>query len=205
MLQTLLSFFVAAATLPLVSPAQLQPGASYTWRYYEADGTPYSTERYDFTAAAGPIVTFVMSSRMDHKGETAFRPSHKIVVDLRKCERAHRDPRVKANFLVNQYPVLADGTFATEPFFQAATAFEEKFNCNAWAQKNGRYETLFASAATPWGEAALFQQKRQPADQLVSWYFRDHPALKGVAYKKDFRAGSDRSFQMRLEAFSPAQ
>lgn len=195
LLSWLISIALPAA-LPLVQPAQLAPGAHYTWTYFK-NGAPYSTERYEFEAVKGTRYVFVMRSRIDAEGETELRPTHRVTVDYARCLEAHRDPRTKHNFLIEMQSLGSPGSPA---YFQAATAFEEKFNCHGIAREGfpSPYQTVFAELATPFGQSTLFQQKRNPADQLLAFYFLDHPALAGVAYRKEFRDGSQEPYEMRL-------
>lgn len=199
-----LSLFSLAppAPLPIAVPEQLQPGASYTWTYFR-DGQPYSTERYDFLEANGTELTFTLSSRLTFAGQNEFHLTHKVIVDYARCLAAHRDPRQKHAFLVKMFAVDANGEFPTTPYLNEATAFEEKFNCHGWVRTGfpSLYETKFVQAETLVGPAQLFQQHRQPADQLTAFYFLDHPALAGVAAQKTFRAGDPVPYEMRLVAW----
>lgn len=205
LLHLIFSFFCAIsapAAMPIISIGQLTAGSSFTWRYFDASqkGQAYSTERYEVLAQKNFLVTILMSTRLDHRGETSFRPTHKFVVDYRKCVAAHRDPRQKMNFLIDLYPALPGGSFTSRPVLTPALAFEEKFNCNP-LEGHGRpspYQTILVTEETEFGADTLFQQKRLPGDQITGFYFFSEPKLRGVLYRKEFNPGGANPFHMRL-------
>jgi hypothetical protein len=197
------------AQVPLIRAEQLRTGATFTWTYFEqgGQGAAYSTEQYEVSAVEGSFITLILSSRMDFQGQTTLKTTHKIRVDLRKCQGAHQDPQVKSNFLIDLWPVEEGGQYGSR-YSMAATAFEEKFNCHGHI-RHGRpsaYTTYFTREETVVGDivgfSKLFQQKRSTDDQLTSFYFLEEPGLQGVAYKKDFNPGSSHHYQMRLVSWS---
>ncbi|MGZ3710790.1 MAG: hypothetical protein ACXVBE_03500 [Bdellovibrionota bacterium] len=193
-----------AFALPVISLSQLTPGAAFTWSYIELhqDGgsSPYSTERYEVISQNGMLLTIQMSTRLDHLGQKEFKPTHKFIVDYRKCLDAHRDSRQKHNFLIDLFPANRDGTYDSKPILTEGLAFEEKFNCNPQERK-GRpdpYTTNYSTETTFKGEARLFQQKRMTADQITGFYFLDDPELAGVLARKDFNPEMLNHFRMQL-------
>lgn len=195
----------AFATLPLVSLEQLKPGSSFTWSYFDLakNGAPYSTEHYEVVAQEKNLITIVMSTRLDHRAEKSFRPTHLFVVDYRKCLAAHKDSRIKQNFLIDLHPAKADGTFERDSIPTSGLAFEEKFNCHP-QERMGRpeaYKTVFEKAETIRGERNLFQQKRMFGDQIIGFYFLDDSLLSGILARKDFNPNFLNHFEMKLVDF----
>lgn len=196
---------VSWAQLPVISAEQLKPGTSYTWTYYEngGQGPAYSAERYTVLSNTKDVLVLQQSSCLDFRGDAGFTETHRFRVDLKKCWAAHKDPRTKMAFMIEIFQRQPDGSFAS-PSWVEATAFEEKFNCHGLV-RNGRpslYTTYFTYEETTVGMAKLFQQKRTPNDQLVSFYFLDDSMLKAVAAKKDFNPGTNHHYLMRLTEWS---
>ena len=203
-LQLLLTFSaLAIAEVPTISASQLAPGNTWTWSYYEGeDRLLYSTERYTVTELVNQKVVFEIWTRYPHT--TEFTPSARVTVDLTKCERSYRGQR--RPFSIGMQGIV-NGRWSEETYLVPATAFEEKFNCNPYEYPalHPLYATVHLTEATPWGTQALFQQKPKVASQILSYYFVDHPKLKGTAYKKAFNANSPYEYAMELESYSVRQ
>ena len=190
----------AAKEIPMISREQLKVGNYWIWTYY-TDGNlskPYSAERYEVVSVEGTLVTIEIWSRYQERGD--FTPSARFRTDVAHCERAFQRPDIKLNFLIKLYP-MENGNWAKIPIPNAATAFEEKFNCNPIlsTRKNSMYETRFHTMETQFGTSELFQQwPKYSKSQIQAFYFLNHPELKGVAYEKAFNPNTSSYYEMRL-------
>lgn len=186
----------ALSEVPTISASQLTPGNTWTWSYYEGEQRLlYSTERYVVTEHVGTKVVFEIWTKYARTSE--FTPSARITVDLKKCERAFRGQRQP--FSIGMQGV-ENGQWSSVTYSMRSTAFEEKFNCNPFEYPalHPLYATINVTEATPWGEFELFQQRPKMPSQILSFYFKDHPQLNGVAYKKAFNSDSPYEYAMEL-------
>jgi len=200
-LQLMLSpLALALGEVPTISASQLTPGNTWTWSYYEGESRlHYSTERYIVTEQVQNKVVFEIWTK--YANTTEFTPSARLTVDLSKCERAYRGQR--RPFSIGMQGMV-NGRWSSETYSVISTAFEEKFNCNPYEYPalHPLFATINVTAATPWGASALFQQRPKMASQILSYYFKNHPTLSGIAYKKAFNADSPYEYAMELVDYS---
>lgn len=190
----------ALSEVPTITADQLAPGNSWTWSYYEGEQRKfYSTERYTVTEHTSNIVVFEIWTR--YANTTEFTPSARLTVDLRNCERAYRGQR--RPFSIGMQG-MENGKWSSTIYRVRSTGFEEKFNCNPFEYKSTHplYSTIDAEAETPWGWLPLFQQRPKVPSQILSYYFKDHQVLKGIAYRKAFNADSPYEYAMELVEYS---
>ncbi len=186
----------ALAEVPTISASQLSTGNTWTWNYYEGEQRLlYSTERYTVTEHADKKVVFEIWTK--YAQATEFTPSARINVDLKKCERAFRGQR--RPFSIGMQGI-ENGRWSSVTYSVSSTAFEEKFNCNPFEYPTHHplFATVNVTETTPWGEFDLFQQRPKMASQILSFYFKDHPELNGIAYKKAFNSNSPYEYAMEL-------
>jgi hypothetical protein len=200
-LQLIISFSVfAVSEVPTIATSQLAPGNSWTWSYFEGeDRVLYSTERYTVTEHINKKVVFEIWTKYAKTSD--FTPSARLTVDLNKCERAYRGQRKPFSIGMQG---MVNGHWSSEIYSMHSTAFEEKFNCNPfdYPELHPLFATIKASEDTPWGIASLFQQRPKVPSQILSYYFRDHAELSGIAYKKAFNANSPYEYAMELVEYS---
>lgn len=200
-LQLLISLTAfARAQVPTITLAQLVPGNSWTWSYFEGEErTLYSTERYQVTERVGQKVVFELWTKYAHAQD--FTPSARLTVDLAKCAQAYRGQR--RPFSIGMQGIV-NGHWSSEVYTVPATAFEEKFNCNPleYPRTHPLYATVYETISTPWGTQTVFQQRPKIVSQILSFYFFDHPELRGVALRKAFNADSPYEYAMELVEWS---
>lgn len=195
--------FAWAESLPMITQEQLNVGNYWVWTYFTRGDSalPYSAERYEVIEKKDTQILFEIRSRYEEQGE--FKAHTRFRVDLARCHHAFKIPNLKTNFLIELYS-LSNSKWTKTPIQTPAVAFEEKFNCNPvyFSQPNSLYETRFISKETTQGLERFFQQwPKSPHSQLRSFYYWNHPELKGVAYKKDFNPETPHFYEMRLTSF----
>lgn len=196
----LFTFFVSgfANALPIAEAKQFAVGNYWVWNYYENGDRLklHATEKYLVSDVSGHLITIEI--RTKYAGKSNFTPSAKFVASLNDCRRAFSG-RTHRPFTIEMYSHTG-GRWSTDAYKTKSTAFEEKFNCNPieYPVNDSRYSTHFNVETTQWGAERLFQQKAKTPDQLLSYYFSDHPLLAGVAYKKEFNPDSPYEFEMEL-------
>ncbi len=188
-------------TVPVISSEQLQVGNQWIWNYYEQGecGKFYSSERYTVVVRNRDWVTIDLWTQV--ATATVYTPSARFVINLQDCWSAFSGPR-KKEFQITVH-AFEKNKWSVEGYKVSSTAFEEKFNCNPYIYAQGApaFETLFATVKSKWGEWLTFQQKPKAVSQLQSFYFFDHPALRGIAYQKRFNPLSPYEFAMELSHF----
>lgn len=196
-----LGFPSFAQTLPNVQSAQLKVGNFWVWDYFENGDRNqfYSSEKYTVIDVVEDRITFEITTK--YPGKTVYTPSARFTARLSDCSRSFSGGRHRL-FTIDMYS-FSNGKWTTEPYQMRATAFEEKFNCNPIEYKPNHplFETVYDVVTTKWGVSSLFQQRPKVPNQILSYYFVNHPQMAGIAYKKEFNANSPYEFEMELTDF----
>lgn len=189
---------VIAQNLPIVQAEQFRVGNYWVWDYYENGDRSkfYSSEKYTVIDVVKDRITFEITTM--YAGKSEYIPSAGFSAKLSDCSNSFTGGRHHF-FTIDMYS-YTNGQWTNEPYQMRSTAFEEKFNCNPFEYKwnHPLFETIYDVAVTKWGALPVFQQKPRVANQILSYYFVDHPRMAGVAYKKDFNAESPYEFEMVL-------
>ena len=166
-----------------VDASQFRAGNYWVWLYSEFNSfqgvwKPYLEERYTLTAVRGSSYTFEMSSAgVGSLGRSEAH--HKFVVDFKKCELEQRNPTYRY-WTVHFYTRAYTGAWELVSAVHPNLVFTEKFNC-ALHGKRARNK-FFAFL----GEKQEVFQRPRAGEGETSWYFVNHPYLKGVAAFKYF-------------------
>lgn len=153
-------------------------GASWTWDYFAANGSMYSTERYTVVAVHGTDVLLEIAS--DYSGHQSLVANTRVEVDVARCLAAYSNPAAKKPFSIKMFSRAANGSWS-EYEAPSTLAFEEKFNCNphVFTGAGGAYLTVYRDG--------YFQQKLWRR-LTGSWFFLAGP-FAAVAGEKDFETG----------------
>lgn len=194
-----LSVSASPISIPSVTVDQFALGNTWFWSYYENGDTHklYSTERYRVVELKGTQLSFELWTL--YSGASKYTPSAKFSFDLNQCFQAFNGS-VKKPFLLKMY-AFEKGSWSKTAFEVSSTAFEEKFNCNSKVYENTKdpYQTIFKDLETLSGTFKGFQQlPRQSSSQIRSFYFYDHPKLRGIAFQKTFNPQFQDFYEMRL-------
>jgi hypothetical protein len=169
---------LAEPGLPVVTDAQLNVGASWTWQYFEDDRL-YSTERYTVIMRdTGGYVWLELSSVFP--GQNEFHATHRLRVKVESCLKAHA---ATVGLQPWSFDMLT-WTGATWEKIEAPStlAFEEKFNCNPHVYAPGTFD--FVTRFKTDENGALFSQERW-GRLNSSWFLATGPSA-GIAVEKQF-------------------
>lgn len=190
----------ARERVPTVKHAQFEVGNFWIWDISGKE-TLHSKEKYTVVSKVGDLVLIEMSTA--YHATDKFHLHHRFEVNLRSCERAHQDARVKVEFNIKLARNI-EGKWE-RPITMHARAFEEKFNCNGHVHlKNWRYRTEFkdVTGADQVTRPAFKQEhKLDQADQLNGWYGLEEGNLAGVLLEKTFNEGTENEFISKLSSW----
>lgn len=180
--------------LPTVVAADFTVGRSWTWDYTQADGKPWSTERYTVVAANGTTVLLEISS--DYGGGQNLKPNTRLEVDVAKCLAAYSNPVQKKPWSFKMFS-FSSGKWSE---FEAPStlAFEEKFNCNPreYLQPSDQYLTVYSIV----DGVRVFQQKLWR--RLSASWFAAEGTARGVAVQKEFTSDPTMTYVFKLRNFA---
>jgi len=184
----------AEVALPTVAVSDFTVGRSWTWDYTQADGKPWSTERYTVIAVSGTTVFLEISS--DYGGGQNLKPNTRLQVDIQNCLAAYANPAQKKPWSYKMF-FFSSGHWNE---FEAPNtlAFEEKFNCNPreYLGASDPYLTVYSEI----DGVPVFQQKLWRR-LSASWFAQDG-SQKGVAVQKEFTSDPTMTYVFKLRNFA---
>lgn len=171
-----------------LADARFSKGSWWMWQYSDAEGKPYSWERYSVVAVDGDEVLIDMASTL--REEEPFATHHRMHLSLAEVLSASDDHR---QWKFRTFGYLRDGRWLEAPSNDNVQAFEEKFNeflmapasRRPWfSQKAVTIESDRRCDVAPLGEATLVQSARHA--YTGAWYVQAPAQYAGVAGLKYF-------------------
>jgi hypothetical protein len=176
--------------LPVISISNFVPGRSWTWDYFQTDGTIWSTERYTVLSRTDQVVLIEISS--DYAGGQNLKPNTRLEVDVSQCLLAYAKSNEKRGWMFKMYSLNGSAWSPYEP--NNTAAFEEKFNCNPreYLKTSDQYLTVYSTIrGTP-----AFQQKLWR--RLNASWFAKEGTNKAVAIHKEFLSDPTQTYRFQL-------
>lgn len=168
--------------LPTIEGSPFQKGDEWVWAYSEWDSKnlkwsePYLYEKYRVTEVQGHKVEIEMSSdsQLNHQSPA----HHKFVADTEACLRKGKSSKDLKSWRIAFYTKSFGSQWKLVSKQHKGLAFTEKFNC-----LKGAEEILSGEVTYENRNWTIFNPN---PNQEGSWYFYDHPHLRGVTAMKDF-------------------
>ena len=184
--------FSQAKSLETVEQDLFKKGDFFVWAFSEYDKSisqwkePYLYEKYTVTDVEGDVVTVEMSS--DSQPNSSSASHHKFKANIKECLSLGASKNSMKKWKVSFYTKSFGPQWELVSKKHKGLVFTEKFNC---LSDNVEVE----SGAVSWdGDWNISSEKLK---KVKSWYFTDHPVLKGVTYRKVFGA-----YKLELEMTS---